>query len=79
MYLIGKRISEGAARAANRVGARKIEMSAAPAIHPDEQLALGEANRLANQMGGQYEFVVFKAVAMVKPKDVPTEVVRLDA
>lgn len=76
MFVVGKRLTEAAAQQQFR-GLRPLELATKPRVHPDEGLALEEAEKLCKQNAG-YEFIVLKAVAVARPKDVPTEVVRLD-
>lgn len=76
MFVVGKRLTEAAAQQQFR-GLRSLELTTKPRVHPDEGLALEEAEKLCKSHAG-YEFIVLKAVAIARPKDVPTEVVRLD-
>lgn len=59
-------------------GQRPFTSASKPVVHPDENLALGEADRLTKAAGGVNEYVVFKAVAVVKPAEAPTIMERLD-
>jgi hypothetical protein len=73
MFIVLKRPAKGTA---TTDGARRLESTARPHIHPDEDLAIAEAERLVKTVPGM-EFVVFKAIVIAQPKETPTEVVRL--
>lgn len=78
MFVVGKRLTEAAAQQQFR-GLRPLELATKPRVHPDEGLALEEAEQAVREVANAgYEFIVLKAVAIARPKDVPTEVVRLD-
>jgi hypothetical protein len=72
MFIIGTRVIKADAR-----GRRLLNVATTPTVHVDEELAIEQANQFVKTNGGQYEVVIFKAVAVVKPKETPIEVERL--
>jgi hypothetical protein len=71
MYLVAKK-----SREADRQGRTVITTSNTPHIHPDEGLALAEAQRLA-AANPSFEFIVFKAVSITRPTAAPLETIAL--